>query len=104
VKFPLLEIGGTMTTRFDEKGKYFSTVINKIPIPVVIQTEVNRLEGHYHIRPEIRLKDGINNDVEKFIALTDVIIFTLNGEKLYETDFLIVNRKNIVWLFPKDGP
>ena len=36
----------------------------------------------------------------RFIAVTNAEIYNPNGEMLYTSDFLAVNREHIVWLMP----
>ena len=59
-----------MTTHFDEKGKFFTDIISKESVPVIIQTETNRIHGLMHVRHESRLKDELNNEVG-FMAITN---------------------------------
>lgn len=87
-----------MTTHYDEKGKFFTDVISKEPVPVIIQTITNRIHGMMHVRHESRLKDELNNE-ETFIALTDATIYDIVGkEQQYQRGFLAINRASIVWL------
>ena len=87
-----------MTTHYDEKGKFFTDVITKERVPVIIQTTTNRIHGMIHVRHESRLKDELNNE-ETFMAVTDVTIYDLSGkEQEYQRGFLAINRASIVWL------
>ena len=87
-----------MTTHYDEKGKFFTDVISKERVPVIIQTATNRIHGIMHVRHESRLKDELNND-DSFMALTDATIYDLGGkEQQYQRGFLAVNRASIIWL------
>ena len=88
-----------MTTQFDEKGKFYTPVIKKIPCATIIQTVNNRIEGKVHIRPDERLKDDINEQ-EMFIAVTQAVIYNNAGEVAYTSDLLLVNRTQIIWLMP----
>jgi len=90
-----------MSIRFDEKGKFFSTVVEKVPVPVVIQTRLDRIEGNFYMRPEERLKDTLNQE-GMYIGLTDAFVLNAMGEKLYDSDFLLVNREHILWVLPKN--
>ena len=90
-----------MSIHYDEKGKFFTPVVTKEPTPVIIQTLLHRIEGKYHIRPDDRVTDAINSD-EHFIPLTDVIVLNSQGKMIYNTDFLLINRDQIVWMFPRD--
>jgi hypothetical protein len=88
-----------MTIRFDEKGKFFTDVITKEAVAVVIQTVGFIIHGRVHVRPNERLKDELNTN-EQFLAVTDAIIFDSDGAEKYHSDFLSVNRDHIVWVIP----
>ncbi|MBN2547881.1 MAG: hypothetical protein JXB15_01890 [Anaerolineales bacterium] len=86
---------------FDEKGKFFTDVISKEAVQVIIQTTTNRVRGRLHVRPGHRLKDEINQS-ELFLAITDATVYDLSGQLLYQTEFLAINREHLVWLLPED--
>jgi hypothetical protein len=86
-----------MTIEFDDKGKFFTDIISKNPIPVMIQTVTHRIHGNIHIRQDQRLKDELNL-LEKFIAITDAVIYSPDGQVLYQANFLAVQRDEIIWV------
>ncbi len=88
-----------MYASFDEKGKIHTNVISKIPIESIIQTTSHRIEGKVHIRPDDRLKDELSSS-DCFLAVTDAIIYDVDGRVLYETNFLSVHRDQIIWIIP----
>ncbi len=90
-----------MTIHFDDKGKFFTDVVSKEAVPVIIQTETGRVHGKIHIRPDERLKDSINQS-EPFFAVTEATIYDLQNNEVFRTDFLAVHRDHIVWLLPED--
>jgi hypothetical protein len=90
-----------MNIRYNEKGKFFTDVVSKEAIPIVIQTLVNRIDGHLHVRQGERVRDGVNKD-DQFVAVTDVTIFSIQGKKIFETNFLLVNKDQIIWMSPID--
>ena len=90
-----------MTTPPENRETFFTTVVSKEAIDVIIQTTTHRIQGHIYIKPGERLKDGINQD-DAFMAITDAEIFDTNGNVLYNSDFVAVNRAHIVWLLPAD--
>lgn len=90
-----------MSIHYDAKGKFFTPVVAKDPVPVIIQTLLHRIEGILYIRPDDRVTDAINTD-EQFIPLTDVEVVNTQGKKIFNTDFLLVNRDHIIWMFPVD--
>lgn len=88
-----------MTIEFDDKGKFYTDVITKGPVPATIQTVTQRLHGSIHVRRDQRLKDELDID-EKFLAVTDAIIYNLDGTVLHQTKFLALRRDQIVWILP----
>ena len=90
-----------MSIWFDEKGKFFTDVISKEAIPVIIQTLTHRVQGCIYVRPGQRFKDEINQS-ELFIAITEATIFEHSGKELYRCDFLALNRDQIIWMLPQD--
>ena len=89
-----------MSIRFDEKGKFFTDIISKNSIPVIIQTTAGRVQGRLHIRPSERFKDELNR-MEKFVAITEAKIFEGSGDLSYECEFFCVHRDQIVWMLPE---
>lgn len=90
-----------MDIRFDDKGKFFTDIISKEAVPVIIRTLSERIQGKFHIRPGERIKDALNQ-AEIFFAVTDATVFDLSGNILYQTGFLAINREHIVWLLPEE--
>lgn len=90
-----------MAIHYDDKGKFFTEVISKEAVPVIIQTTTNRIRGNIYVRPDVRIKDQINHE-ETFLAVTDAVLYDLAGQELYRGDFLLVNREYLVWLLPED--
>jgi len=88
-----------MTIEFDDNGKFFTDIISKTPIPVMIQTITHRIHGNIHVCQDRRLKDELDIP-DKFIAITDAIIYLANGDVLYRASFLAVQRDEIVWVMP----
>jgi hypothetical protein len=90
-----------MSIRFDEKGKFFTDVVSKESVPVIIQTLTHRVRGMLHVRPQERLTDEINQN-EQFFAITEATILNDSGEVLYACDFFAINRDHIVWILPEN--
>jgi predicted esterase YcpF (UPF0227 family) len=88
-----------MTIEFDDNGKFFTDIITKTPVPVLIQTTIHRIHGNIHIGPDRRLKDELDLP-EKFIAITDAVVSMPDGQELYRTNFLAVQRDEIIWVMP----
>lgn len=91
-----------MTTHYDEKGKFYTDIISKKDIHVTIQTLSHRIEGVVHARRGDRLKDELNTE-EKFLAVTDVVIFGKDNNEEFTVPFLAIHRNNIIWIFPTSG-
>ncbi len=84
---------------YDERGKIFTKVVSKIPVSVIIQTTGQLIHGKIHVKPEERLSDELNLD-ERFLPVTNAIIYNLDGQILYEANFLSINRSQIIWILP----
>ena len=90
-----------MVTQYDEKGKFFTQVVSKHPVPVTFQTLENLIKGTLHIKPNLRVKDELNGQ-ERFIAVTDAVVYNTLNEEVLHTSFLVVNTDHIIWLVPDD--
>jgi hypothetical protein len=88
-----------MINEFDDKGKIFTNVISKKPVPAMVQTLTHRIHGEVYVRPSERLKDELNRS-EKFIAITKAVVYDLEGKEMYRSEFLTLNREQIIWLIP----
>jgi len=89
----------TMTIEYDDKGKFYTDFITKVAVPSTIQTVTHRLRGVIHVRQDDRLKDELDLN-EKFLAVTDAIIFGPDGQTLHSSKFLAIHRDQIVWVLP----
>lgn len=90
-----------MSVEFNEKGKFFTDVISKFAMSVVIQTSTHRIEGDIHVRAEGRLIDELDSE-EKFLAVTNAVILSQDGTCLYKTGFISISRSQIVWIIPTE--
>lgn len=91
-----------MFESFDDKGKIYTQVISKSPIKVILLTAFHRIHGIIHVRIDGRLKDELDAAVN-FLAVTDAVVFDSTGNtQLFKTDFMAVNRNQIVWVIPED--
>ncbi|HHY87465.1 MAG TPA: hypothetical protein GYA06_00905 [Chloroflexi bacterium] len=88
---------------FEEKGKIFTQVIQKKPVPVVLQTPTHRIEGLLHVRPDQRTKDELDAS-EQFIAITDAVVMDAEGKVVIKAPFLAVQTAQIIWLAPQAEP
>ncbi len=91
-----------MTVRVDSKGKIFTDVVHKERVPALIQTVTTLIHGDIFLRPDQRIKDELNNNQEKFIAVTEAEIFGPDGQVRYRSPFLTLNKEQVVWIRPDD--
>lgn len=96
-----------MSMEYDEKGKIFTDIVSKHPLPVLLQTTQQLVRGSIHVRAGERMKDALD-DGEPFLAVTDAVILDGHGGELYRAPFLAILRSQIVWAMPqedeKEGP
>ncbi len=90
-----------MTIEYDEKGKFYTDVVKKLPLPVVIQTTTHLVRGLVHVRDGERLKNELERD-EKFLAVTNASIYEGGDKVLYTVPFMAVQRAQIIWIMPVD--
>jgi len=88
-----------MITDFDEKGKIFTNIVQKTPVPATIQTLTHRIRGEVYMKPDERLKDELNRS-DQFLAVTNASILNDLGEVTIICKFLTLNKNQIVWLIP----
>ncbi len=90
-----------MGIQFDEKGKFFTDVIQKIAVHAVVQTTTQLIRGKVHVREGERLKDELDHD-ELFLAMTDASVLGADGQVQFDAPFLAVRRSQIVWVLPDE--
>ena len=90
-----------MTIEFDEKGKFFTDIVPKIPVHSVIQTIHQLIRGKVHVRQGERLKDELDRN-DLFLAVTDATVIGVDGQVLFQAPFLAVRRSQIVWVLPDE--
>ena len=88
-----------MTIEYDEKGKYYTNIIQKLPVPAIVQTTYALIRGLAHVRQNERLKDELENN-EKFLAMTEVTVTDAAGKITFSGPFLAVQKQQIVWIMP----
>ena len=91
-----------MSVRIDAKGKIFTDIVRKDEVPALIQTVTNLIHGHIFLRPENRIKDEMNTSTEQFIAVTQAEVYGANGQLLYRSEFLTLNKNHVVWIRPDE--
>ncbi len=90
-----------MSVEYDEKGKFFTDVVSKIPVHATLQTTAQLVRGNVHVREGERLKDELDRD-EPFLAITDASILKPDGQIQFQTPFLAVRRSQIIWVLPDE--
>ncbi len=90
-----------MTIEYDEKGKFYTDVVTKLPVSAVIQTVTHLIRGFIHIRQGERIKNELERD-EMFIAVTNAVVHDAEDKPLFSTPFMAVQRAQIVWVFPSE--
>jgi len=90
-----------MSIEFDEKGKYYTDIITKVPVSAVIQTSTHLVRGFVHVRHGERLKNELERD-EGFLAVTEASVIGADDKVLFTAPFLAVKRSQIIWVMPAD--
>ncbi len=90
-----------MSIQYDEKGKFFTDVVSKLPVRAVVQTTAQLIRGNVHVREGERLKNELDRD-ELFLAITEASILASDGQVQFQAPFLAVRRAQIVWVFPEE--
>jgi len=90
-----------MTIEYDEKGKYYTDIVKKIPVPVVLQTATHLVRGLVHVREGERLKNELERE-EAFLAVTNASVYGPDDKALFTMPFMAVQRAQIVWIMPVD--
>jgi hypothetical protein len=91
-----------MTIEYDEKGKFYTDIVKKLPVSSVIQTATHLVRGLVHVQQGERLKNELERD-ERFIAVTNATVHGADDQILFSAPFLAIQRAQIVWIMPTDG-
>lgn len=86
---------------YSTKGKVFTQVVSKDPIPATIQMLTHRISGNIHIRRGERLIEELKT-AGQFIAVTEARVYSTRGKLLYQSEFISVNRDHVVWIMPNE--
>jgi hypothetical protein len=90
-----------MSIEYDEKGKFYTDVVTKVPVPAVIQTTNHLIRGLVHVRKGERLKDELESQGQ-FTAVTNAIVSDGEEKVLFSGPFLAVQKTQIIWIMPID--
>ena len=88
-----------MTIEYDEKGKFYTDIVKKLPMSVVIQTITHLVRGSVHVRQGERLKNELEQD-EKFLAVTNAVVYNADDKVLFTVPFMAIHRAQIIWIMP----
>jgi hypothetical protein len=90
-----------MSIEYDEKGKFYTDIVSKVPVPATLQTTNQLIKGFVHVRRGERIKDELDRD-ELFLAVTKATIWGADGSLLFEAPFIAVRRAQIIWIMPNE--
>jgi len=90
-----------MTIEYDEKGKFYTDIVKKLPVPVVIQTTTHLVRGSVHVREGERIKNELER-TESFLAVTNAAVYGAGDKVLFTVPFMAVQRAQIIWIMPVD--
>jgi len=90
-----------MTIEYDEKGKFYTDIVKKLPVSVVIQTATHLVRGLVHVREGERLKNELERP-EIFLAVTNAAVYNTDDKVLFSVPFMAVQRAQIIWILPVD--
>ena len=91
-----------MTIEYDEKGKFYTDIVKKLPVSVVIQTVTHLVRGLVHVRDGERLKNELERN-EIFLAVTSATVYNAEEKVLFTAPFMAIQRAQIIWIMPVDG-
>jgi hypothetical protein len=90
-----------MTIEYDNKGKFYTDIVKKQPVSVVIQTATHLVRGLVHVREGERLKNELERD-EIFLAVTHAAVYNADDKVLFTAPFMALQRVQIIWIMPMD--
>ena len=90
-----------MTIEYDEKGKFYTDIVKKLPVSVVIQTVSHLVRGLVHVRDGERLKNELERN-EMFLAVTNAVVYNADDKVLFTVPFMAIQRAQIIWIMPVD--
>jgi hypothetical protein len=90
-----------MAAQIEGKEEVSFEYVSKKPTPVMIQTSNQRLHGNIHVGLGKRLKDELDGGLQ-FLPVTNVVLYGEDGQIVYRTHFLLINREQLVWILPDE--
>lgn len=75
----------------------YNAFVKKDTVDAVIRTSGEKIEGKISKLPNNRLLDMLNQGDESFIPVLDATVYCLlTGNVLFRSEFLAVNKQNII--------
>lgn len=93
-----------MYERIDEKGKVFTPRIRTASVEVDIVTMHGIVHGFVHVKPDQRIKDELNYQAERFLAVTGATLRGHLDASPREVGFVAVNKSHIITVVPVNEP
>ncbi|HET6313665.1 MAG TPA: hypothetical protein VFH60_07505 [Chloroflexia bacterium] len=93
-----------MYERIDEKGKVFTPRIRTASVEVDIVTMHGIVHGFVHVKPDQRIKDELNHQAERFLAVTGATLRGHLDASPREVGFVAVNKSHIITVVPVNEP
>lgn len=76
--------------------------MNKVKTKVTLITDKFKIQGYAYVDGGFRITDYMNIPETHFMPLTEVTIFTLDGQVFSEEKFLCVNKDKIIFIKSED--
>jgi hypothetical protein len=93
-----------MDVRIDDRGKFFTPHVAKDTVRALVRTTAHMVVGQVYVRPDRRLKDELNAEAGRFLAVTGATVYDASGETmLYETSFLLVSYEHVILISPVEA-
>ncbi len=70
--------------------------------PVVVWTVLHRIEGELPLPPTARISDRLNQGRD-FVPITNARIYSLEGQFLFESPVVLLNRGQVVMMVERDA-
>jgi hypothetical protein len=87
-----------MVQEFTAQGKYFTEMVRKRELRVIIHTHSSRIEGVVHLHPDHRLLDELNQGTSPFMAITQATL-RADGDQT-RLAFMALRKDSIECIYP----
>jgi hypothetical protein len=93
-----------MDVRIDDRGKFFTPHVAKDTVRALVRTTEHLVIGQVYVRPDRRLKDELNSEAGRFLAVTGACVYDSSGKTmLYKTSFLLISYEHVILISPIDA-